>query len=128
MLLNFNPNAACSEVIEREFNSSISTGIDVCIVAQDDTSITLGKWRFDSPFPKEFTLTQRTAGVGRCVGGYLKKEHTEKFNLQGKKCFIEITGSLRTGKTIKLALAGAAMRMPNKDVAMVSFDPAYKSE
>jgi len=128
MLLTFNPNARCSEVIESEFNGSISSGIDVCIVAQDDTGITLGKWRSGSPLPRAFTLTQRTAGRGQCIGGYLKKEHTEKFNLQGKKCFIEITGSLRTGRTIKLLLAGAAVRQPNRDVAMVSFDPSYKDD
>lgn len=125
MKLSFNPNANCSKVFESVFNACISSGIDVYIVSVDAEGVTLGKWQYGNPSPKAFTLTQRR--TGSCVGGYLKQEFTDKFDLLGKKCFIEITGTMRH-RTIKIKLAGAARRMACADVAMVSFDPMYKDD
>jgi hypothetical protein len=125
MKLMFNPNANCSKVIESVFNGCISSGIDVCIVGTDSEGVTLGPWRFGNALPKAFTLTQRR--TGSCVGGYLKQSLTDGFDLRGKKCFIEICGSMRN-RTIKIKLADAARRMACPDVAMVSFDPQYKDD
>jgi hypothetical protein len=123
--LQFNPNANCSKVIESEFNGCISSGIDVYIAGVDSEGVTLGAWRYGCGHPKAFTLTLRGKGV--CVGGYLKKELTDGFDLRGKKAFIEICGTMRN-RTIKLKLADAARRMACPDVAMVSFDPQYKDD
>jgi len=128
MRLNLNPNACASEVIADAFNGSVSLGIDVCIVASDENSVTLGKWRFGDPLPKAFTLTQRSAGTGCvCVGGYLKQEYTDGHDLEGKKCFIEVGGSMRS-RTIKIRLDTAARRMTDRHTALVSFDPTYSEE
>jgi hypothetical protein len=128
MRLNLNPNACASEIIADVFNGSVSLGIDVCIVASDDNSVTLGKWRFGDPLPKAFTLTQRSAGTGcRCVGGYLKQVYTEGHDLLGKKCFIEVGGTMRN-RTIKIRLDTAKQRMTDRHTALVSFDPTYSEE
>lgn len=124
MELQFNPNAIASKAIENHFNACISSGIDVCITAADDNSVTLAPWRFGNPLPKEFTLRQRVAGMGACVGGYLKIEHTAKHDLKGKKCFITLGGTMKQ-PTVKIRLDSAANRGPSKDVALISFDPKY---
>lgn len=127
MQIHFNPNATASKLIENTFNACISTGIDVCIVGVDAEGVTLAPHRFGNPLPKAFTLVQRVAGSGVCIGGYLKKEYTEGFELQGKKCFIVVGGTMKQ-PTIKIRLDTAANRQPNRDIALISFDPKYSEE
>ena len=127
MQIHFNPNATASKAIENAFSACISSGIDVCIVGADAEGITLAKWRTGSALPKAFTLVQRVAGSGVCVGGYLKKEYTEGFELQGKKCFIALGGTMMQ-PTVKIRLDTARQRVATKDVALISFDPKYSDE
>ena len=128
MKINFNPNAAASRIIENEFNGCVSSGIAVYIAAADKDSVTLAKWQFGEALPKAFTLLQRTPGSGCvCAGGYLKQEYIEGHELLGKKCFIKVGGTMRN-RTITIRLDTAAKRMPNRDVAMISFDPQYSEE
>jgi hypothetical protein len=122
--INFNPNAVASKIIEQTFNSCISSGIDVCVVGVDKVGVTLAKWRPGNALPKAFTLVQRVAGGGVCIGGYLKNEYTAGFDLQGKKCFISQGGTFMN-PTIKIRLDTALKRLANKDVALISFDPQY---
>lgn len=126
MRLNFNPNACAGAAIASHLNSSISSGIDLCIVAQDAEGITFAAWRFGNPLPKACTLTQRRAdGNSTCLGSYLKKDVVEAYGeLQGTKCFIQLGGTFAQ-RTFKLILSTAAKRMANKDVSLISFDPQY---
>jgi len=124
MVLHFNPNACASKAIENHFNACISSGIEVSVVSVDKEGVTLAPHRFGGELPKAFTLVQRMAGSGVCIGGYLKHEYTEGFDLKGKKCFVTLGGTMRS-PTVKIMLDSAANRMPNKDVRLVSFDPHY---
>lgn len=126
MHLNFNPNACAGAAIANHLNGSVSSELDLCIVAQDKEGITFAAWRFGNPLPKACTLSQRRADTSStCLGSYLKQELLEQYgDLQGTKCFIQLGGTFAQ-RTFKLMLSTAAKRMANKDVSLISFDPKY---
>jgi len=127
--VNFNPNAECSRLLERVFDSCITTGLEVSIIDTDDKEgIWLTKWKFSAAKPlPDFRLIQRKRGQGDAVGGYLKKELLERFEVGAQeKCLVREEGSLLAGTArVKLLLKDSKKIPASRDTALVSFDPKY---